>query len=248
MATDRRYPGHGLALVLLLGGCGGGFDDAGLEPGFGADAAQARPAAAADSAWAAEAAPAAHAAPAPHATAAPPAADPARGTAAAGPPAGVRCENRRLDAIETGTIVVPAGSACRLDGTRVEGSIEVEPGARLEAYDIELRAGEVRAGAAAQVVLAGRSRIAGSVQVAGGGEVEVAGARIAGDLRIDAQSGPVLAHGNQVGGNLLAAGNRGGATILGNRVSGQLRCEANEPAPMGGGNASAYAGGQCRRL
>jgi subtilisin family serine protease len=98
----------------------------------------------------------------------------------------VRCDNRRLGAIRTDTIVVPAGSACRLDGPRVDGSIEVEAGARLEAYDIELRSGKVRASGAAQVVLGGRSFIAGSVRVAGGGEVEVADARIAGDLRCPA--------------------------------------------------------------
>ncbi len=242
MATDRRYPRLWPAVVLLLGACGGGFHDALSEPSF-ADATEATREAAADAAPAADGAPAADAPPAASA------AGPARAlAAAAGPAARVRCDNRGLGAIETGPIVVPAGSACRLDGTRIDGSIEVEPGARLEAHDIELRAGELRAGGAAQLVLAGRSRIAGSVQIAGGGEVEVAGARIAGDLRIDAQSGPVLAHGNQVGGNLFAVGNRGGVTVLGNRVSGQLRCEANEPAPMGGGNASAFADGQCRRL
>jgi hypothetical protein len=244
MAIDRRYPRQwlaiGLMLLPMLGACGGGFDDVGVDPAFGADEAQAPLDTVAGAAPVIEAAPAA--------AAVAPASGSPTDAGTAGPAGRVRCADQRLGAVRTGAIVVPAGSACRLDGTLVAGSIEIEPGARLVAHDIDLQAGELRARGAAQVVVAGRARIGGSVQVSGGGEVEVSGARIQGDLRLDDQAGAVLAHGNEVGGNLLAAGNRGGLTILGNRVAGQLRCEANAPEPMGGGNASAFADGQCRRL
>ena len=86
------------------------------------------------------------------------------------------------------------------------------------------------------------------MQIKQGFGASVTGARITGDLQIDAMQGPVTASANAVGGNLQAVGNRGGLALSANRMGGNLQCKENQPAPTGSGNVASSKEDQCRAL
>lgn len=153
-----------------------------------------------------------------------------------------------LGRITVDNLRVPAYATCRLNGTRVKGTIKVEFGARLFAQDV-IVVGNVQAENHKHVTVEYGSRIGGSVQIKQGGGAMVRDSRIEGDIQYDDNGVKVSALRNRVGGNIQVVKNTGGVVIRKNVIDGNLQCKENVPAPTGGGNV---VGGnkedQCRRL
>jgi hypothetical protein len=171
---------------------------------------------------------------------------PALDPAPAGLRGNIRCSNWRVGAVTVDNVEVPAGMACRLTGTTVRGSVQVEPGGVLIAGDVNV-AGSVQGSQAAHLQLSGAaSRIAGSVQAEGGGSLMVEDARITGDVFANGLLDLVEVRGAQVGGNVQITDNLGGGAIVGNRITGNLQCTGNLPAPLASDNVAAQIENQCR--
>lgn len=140
-----------------------------------------------------------------------------------------------LAATTVDNLRVPDGATCRLEGTFVKGTVKVEGDATLKAIGIGV-IGNVQAENARKVMVRGRSRIGGSVQIVQGGAARFRRSRINGDILFDDQDGPLASRRNRVGGNVQAFQNTGGVTITNNRIDGNLQCKENAPPPTGGGN------------
>ena len=167
--------------------------------------------------------------------------------APAGLSGNVTCVNMQIGAIDLDSVIVPDNAACALAGTRLNGSIIVGTGARLDAVAVNVN-GNVQAEGSEHVALTEASFVGGSVQIKQGGSARVDGIRISGDLQFDAMRDQVTASGNRVGGNVQVVGNRGGAAIDGNTIVGNLQCKENLPAPTGGANVATIKEDQCRDL
>jgi hypothetical protein len=168
------------------------------------------------------------------------------------PPAGplsgnVTCVGLRIGAIALDSVIVPEGATCVLEGTRLNGSIQVGARGQLSATDVQVTGG-LQADGAAHTHLGGASSIGAGVQIKQGGSADVGGAVIRGDLQIDAMSGPVSASGNQLVGNLQVMSNRGGVALIANRLGGALQCKDNLPAPTGSANVASIKEDQCLGL
>lgn len=165
------------------------------------------------------------------------------------PPAGgtFTCSNLALGAIAIDTVVVPANTRCALTGTRLVGSVLLEPGAQLDARDVTI-GGNLQAERAARMALMGASRITGAVQLVQSGPATIDGAQVTGDIQVSASTGLVWVQNARVGGNLQLNDNRGGVLLFDNRVNGNLQCGQNQPAPDGRGNVAALKEGQCMGL
>lgn len=153
----------------------------------------------------------------------------------------------RLRSVTVEGLRVPEGARCRLDGTRIEGTIEVEPGGSLEAREIAVT-GDIQAEGAPWFELAG-STVEGSVRVLKGSKVIVTGTRIQGDLLLESSHVRVVASENVLHGNLQAIRNRVRVVIEDNQVDGNLQCRENSYRPIGGGNiVKGSKEEQCSRL
>ena len=144
---------------------------------------------------------------------------------------------------------IPAGVGCAMDGTRVAGSVKLNPGASLDAIDVIVD-GNIQAEGAAGLAVVG-SDVQGSIQFERGGSVLVQDTTIAGSLQLVSNDGPLLAIDNRIGGDLQAFENRGGPeiTFVGNVIDGNLQCKQNVPRPGGIGNlVGGNAEDQCARL
>ncbi len=132
-------------------------------------------------------------------------------------------------------VKVPQGATCTLEGTKVEGTIKVNSGARLEAIDVNV-IGNVQGENARNVIVRKNSRVGGSVQIVQGKKAKVASSKVKMDILYDEQSGEVIVRSNTVGGNVQAFQNTGGVRIRDNVIDGNLQCKENQPAPTGGNN------------
>ncbi|HEX9904462.1 MAG TPA: hypothetical protein VGA77_05810 [Propylenella sp.] len=143
---------------------------------------------------------------------------------------------------------VPQNATCRLNGTKVKGTVKVERNAKLFAQDVVV-IGNVQGENAAQVNVTDGSRVGGSVQVVQGGGAVVADSRINADILYDEQDKKVSVLRSRIGGNVQAFQNDGGVEIRRNTIDGNLQCKANNPKPVGGNN---IVGGnkedQCKNL
>jgi cytoskeletal protein CcmA (bactofilin family) len=140
-----------------------------------------------------------------------------------------------LGAVTVDNLRVPDNATCRLNGTKVKGTIKVETDATLVARGVRV-IGNVQAEDALRVIVKKRSRIGGSVQVKQGGSAAVLSSRVNGDIQYDANAGRLRANDNVVGGSIQVVGNFGGAAIFRNVVDGNLQCKENDPPPTGAGN------------
>lgn len=138
---------------------------------------------------------------------------------------------------------VPAGAACTLNGTRIDGNIKVYNNATLTANEVVV-GGNVQAEGAASVTV-NSSRIGGSVQIKQGGGATVDQTQVDGDIQLESNSRALGVTFNRVGGNIQVFQNRGGATISDNVINGNLQCKENTPAPAGGRNRAASYEDQC---
>lgn len=164
------------------------------------------------------------------------------------PPSGnVTCVGLTLAGLNLDSIIVPANASCTIAGGTLNGSIEIGANARVTVQDVVVNGGLISDGAA-DLSVTGASRFNGSVQIQRGARANVAGARIAGNLQIDAMAGPTTASGNTVSGDLQVTRNLAAVTLNGNTVSLLLQCTENVPAPTGIGNVALQKQGQCAGL
>lgn len=165
-------------------------------------------------------------------------------------PAGTRgnivCTNWRVGAITVDNVEVPAGASCRLNGTRVMGSVQVQTGAILIAAGVNV-SGSVQGDAASHVQLTGTTTlVGGNVELEGGGGGTLTGARVTGDVFINGLTDLLQVRNAVVGGNVQITDNLGGGEVTGNRITGNLQCTGNTPAPLASGNSAASIEAQCR--
>jgi hypothetical protein len=145
---------------------------------------------------------------------------------------------------------VPQGATCTLNGTKVEGTLKVESGARLYAEGIRV-IGNVQSEGFQVVSLRSGSRVGGSVQLENGqrgGLGRVIATRINGDLQFFSNEARMVARNDTILANLQAMSNTGGLVIENNTISENLQCKQNNPPPTGGGNTAGDKEDQCARL
>lgn len=132
-----------------------------------------------------------------------------------------------------GSVIVPAGATCTLNGTRVDDNVLVKAGAKLV-----MRGG--RAGGSIQAEDArrvevlprdgARTRVGGSIQLVNGRNGgEIRWASVNGDVQLFSNDGTFVVRRNIIGGN--------------------LQCKDNDPRPTGGANqVEGNKEDQCRGL
>ena len=153
-----------------------------------------------------------------------------------------------LGAITVDNLRVPQGASCRLEGTRIKGTIKVERNATLVAVGVRV-VGNVQAEEAKRVVVSGYSRVNGSIQLDDGGSALIRRTTIGGSLQMKVNAGKLVAERNVIDADLQAFSNSGGVEITSNRIDGNLQCKSNDPRPTGGGNlVQGNKEDQCRRL
>ncbi len=142
----------------------------------------------------------------------------------------------------TADLKVPDGATCTLEGTRVQGNVQVETGGALLARGALLRQDLQSDGARFLELLPG-TRVGGNVQVAetqglppGQPANRICGATIRGDLQLaDSRAAFAIgcAEGNQIFGNLQIDDSdisTGSLIVTGNRVRGDLQLSDNATA------------------
>jgi hypothetical protein len=164
-------------------------------------------------------------------------------------PAGIAgnfvCRNQTVGAVALDNVEVPAGAACRLTGTVVRGSVQVAPGGILLSSGINV-AGSVQGDQAAHVQVTGTTaRIAGNVELEGGGSTTLTGIRVTGDVFVNGLTDVISVRNAVVTGNVQVTDNLGGGVISGNRITGNLQCTGNLPAPLASANTAALIEDQC---
>jgi hypothetical protein len=153
-----------------------------------------------------------------------------------------------LGKVTVDNLKVPQNATCKLDGTRVKGTILVERAATLVASKVVV-IGNVQGEGAKAVTVQRGSRVGGSVQVKQGGAATVTGSFVDGSIQLEQNARAMKVTGNTVGADVQAFQNKGGVEISDNVVDGNLQCKENVPAPSGGGNTvQGNKEDQCRKL
>jgi hypothetical protein len=155
-----------------------------------------------------------------------------------------------IGALTVDNVRVPSGETCTLNGTRVEGTIKVERGAKLFADGVRVK-GNIQSEGFNTIRVSDNSRVVGSVQLNNGqssGVASIVSSRINGDLQFDSNAARIVARNNTVGANLQAVQNTGGVVLTGNTIAENLQCKQNNPPPTGGGNTAGDKEGQCATL
>jgi hypothetical protein len=158
----------------------------------------------------------------------------------------VTCTNLTIGAIRLDSVFVPPRARCVLQGTQLNGSLEVAAGATVQASNVVAN-GELLTDGAAGVQVDGNSRWAG-IKLQRGSGASILGAVIAGDVQIDAMRGPATVSSNAIAGNFQAMDNRARLSITSNRIAGNMQCKGNVPAPTGRDNTAAQKQDQCAGL
>lgn len=159
----------------------------------------------------------------------------------------VSCAGLTIGAIRLDSVIVPDNASCTLAGTIISGTLAVGTNARLIAQNINIT-GDLTSDGAAALSVSGTSAVGGAVQVQRGPGADLRDIAIAGDLQIDAMTGPVYAFGNKIIGNLHATANRGKLLLHGNRMGRDMQCTDNLPAPTGASNLATLKQDQCAGL
>ena len=155
-----------------------------------------------------------------------------------------------LGATTVDNLRVPQDATCKLNGTKVEGTVKVESGAKLYAEGIRV-IGNVQSEGFEVVSLRSGSRVGGSVQLengSSGGTGKVISTRVNGDLQFFSNKARMVARSNTILANFQAESNTGGLVIRNNTISENLQCKQNNPPPTGGGNTAGDKEDQCARL
>jgi hypothetical protein len=133
----------------------------------------------------------------------------------------------KLGAVTVDNLRVPQGATCRLNGTRIKGTLQVQRGATLKAS---------------------RIRVNGSIQAEGAASVNVASSRIGGSIQV-VQGRSSKVSRNVVKHDVQYFENRGVISVTRNAIDGNLQCKENRRQPIGGGNrVQGVKEDQCFRL
>ncbi|HSL45496.1 MAG TPA: hypothetical protein VK897_18825 [Anaerolineales bacterium] len=152
-----------------------------------------------------------------------------------------------LGAITVDNLRVPQNGSCKLNGTKVMGTIKVENGASLTASKIAV-VGNIQAEGAKSVSVSG-STVGGSIQIVQGAAAKIYKVAVKGDILFDSNNRALSSTYNDVGGNVQAFQNTGGVTVSHNTIDGNLQCKENRSAPKGGNNiVHGNKEDQCARL
>ncbi|WNV76811.1 hypothetical protein [Geodermatophilus sp. DSM 44513] len=150
----------------------------------------------------------------------------------------------------TGNLLVPDDATCVLDGTSVLGTIVVKSRSTLQATAVEATGG-LQGESPSTVVVRG-SEFGNGVALRkaelNAGRIELTGNTVTGDVQLAENRNPIRVEDNDVVGSVQAEKNTGGTEITGNRIGNGLQCQANLPAPVGGGNVAKQKQGQCVAL
>jgi hypothetical protein len=132
-----------------------------------------------------------------------------------------------LGAVTVDNLRVPQGATCRLNGTRIKGTLQVQRGATLKAV---------------------RIRVVGNIHAEGAASVNVASSSIGGSIQV-VQGRNSKLNRNTVKHDVQLFENRGVIVITRNRINGNLQCKENRRRPGGGGNrVQGVKDDQCARL
>lgn len=152
-----------------------------------------------------------------------------------------------LGAVTVDNLVVPDGATCTLNRTQVEGNVFVETGATLRARTINVD-GNIQAEGHNLVQVSSNSTVGGSTQVKQGNRAVIDMVSVDGDVQLEQNTGSIRLTRNTVGANMQVNQNTGGAFIANNTIAQALQCQANDPAPTGGGNIAGDKEDQCEGL
>lgn len=155
-----------------------------------------------------------------------------------------------IGAATTDNVIVPQGATCNLNGTKIEGNVEVKSNAKLFAKGVRVD-GNIQSEGFSVVQVSQRSFVGGDIQLdkgRSGGNAFIGGSTIDGNLQLKTNYGKITAQNNTIRGDLQAESNRGGLVFKSNRISENFQCKQNNPAPTGGGNSAGDKEGQCSRL
>lgn len=145
-------------------------------------------------------------------------------------------------------LVVAVNSSCRLNGTRINGNLELKTGAKLTAKKIVL-SGNLESDDGFGSVDLDNSQVSGNVDLDDGGAVTLTSNRISGNIDLDDNRAAGLIRSNQVAGNIEVENYRADSRIERNQINGNLKCDGNRPAPTGGNNqANGNKEQQCQSL
>ena len=152
------------------------------------------------------------------------------------------------------SLEIPAGEACSLIGTVIQGDLTIAAGASLEAISIEV-GGNITGQGAVEVNLEGITA-GGNIQLSEGTLVDIINGTVSGNVQLTGNGKGSTGSGNGVSvadtfveGDLQVSQNTGDIYISTNMVTGNLQCEGNDPAPTGGENdVTGSKEGQCSEL
>jgi hypothetical protein len=152
-----------------------------------------------------------------------------------------------IGAVTLDNVLVPNGSSCTLNGTRLKGTLKVSTGATLSASGVRVN-GNIQAEGARAVYVNPGSIVGGNIQIKQGGSARLDRVDILGDLQLESNRKALRVTSNEVGGNLQVFQNTGGVTLLRNVIAENLQCKENSPPPTGGGNIAGDKEDQCAHL
>ena len=138
---------------------------------------------------------------------------------------------------------------CTLNGTTVDGNVEIFAGGSLVARGAEID-GNIK-GKRADFVDIRNSWIEGNVdlQEMVGDEIRIRNSIVDGNLKLKENRPHLDIAESVVDGNVEINENSGGVMLVGNTIDGNLKCKDNSPSPEGTGNdVDGKKEGQCRDL
>lgn len=143
--------------------------------------------------------------------------DGSRGTA--------RCTGTIVD-VTVDNVVVPAGSSCVLEGTRVRGNVLVQQNASLRADGADIR-GSIQADNADEVITEDDTFVGGSIQVKARADIRIEETTINGNLQVEGDGAELETNAVVIGGNLQLKQTEGGR-IEDTLVRGDVQLEEND--------------------
>jgi hypothetical protein len=172
---------------------------------------------------------------------------PGDGSGGGGGPTSAEACHGTLGSETVENVNVPSGATCTLDGTRVQGNVFVRADARLVSLGARV-IGNIQAENARSVEVRSGTVVGGNIQVNQGDASSIIRANVDGDIQLEQNYGPQVVEDTGVGGNMQVNQNSGGVFLHDNVVEQNLQCQANQPAPIGGGNVAGDKEDQCEFL
>jgi hypothetical protein len=152
-----------------------------------------------------------------------------------------------LGPVRLDNVLVPDGSSCTLNGTRLKGTLKVSTGATVSASAVRI-IGNIQAEGAKAVYVNPGSIVGGNIQIKQGDSARIDRVEILGDMQLESNRASLRVTQNEVGGNMQIFQNTGGVKLLRNVIAENLQCKSNAPAPTGGGNIAGDKEDQCENL